>query len=127
VVAVIVAIVSASSLIGGNAFDTPFPYIGLVALFFVWWFVILPHQRAERRARQASGEQVMATGTAAPPGQAYAPPPPPGHAPTTAAGTAPVPAASPRPRNPRHDRGLLTILTIFVAMIAVGALWLYTL
>lgn len=120
IVAAIVAIVSGSSLIGGTAFDTPFPYLGLVALFFVWWFVILPHQRSERRARAAGGPGGTASpaGTTTPSGPAYAPPP----APTTG------PEAPPAPRrpNPRHDRGLLTALTLFVAMIGVGSLWLYT-
>lgn len=107
VIAVLLAIAAASNLVGG-AWDTPFPYLGLVALAVFWFFVLRPRQRAERAAMPLPGavpEQID-TSTPAHPGL-YPPPPP-------------------RVRNPRHDHGRLTLTTLFACMAAIGALWAYS-
>lgn len=153
IIAAIIAIVSASDLIGGGAFDTPFPYIGLAVLFCLWWFVIRPGQRSGRQQdEQPRGDLVEPAGSAAVTasdgsfptgtGTSGAPAPggwpsgewppgewPPGEWPRQdpSAPSTGCRARRPRRRLARHDRGALTLVTLCAILVALGALWAYEL
>ncbi|MGH3424928.1 MAG: PspC domain-containing protein, partial [Nocardioidaceae bacterium] len=134
IIAAIIAIVSASSLIGGDAFDTPFPYLGLVGLFLLWWIVIRPYQRERRHHDRDVPADVPGTaaytpvyGPVPPPSMAGQAAPRPGATTTMPGGPEAAPYRPPKPRNPRHDHGVLTAVTFFTAMIAVGGVWAYSL
>lgn len=121
IIAGIIAVVSGFGMIGGNALDTPFPYLGLAALGVFWFFAIRPHQarmKEQNEARRRTGagwsERLGPNG----PLGASGPLGPQG----------PLPGPSqwrPEPPNPRHDSGRLTLLTLLSSMVATGAVGIY--
>ncbi|MDO9377974.1 MAG: PspC domain-containing protein [Nocardioidaceae bacterium] len=93
------AVVSALGLVGDSPWDTPFPYLGLLALGALWWWVLRPSRRERRAARPVQAYPRTATGWD---------------------GATPVLPPPPRPVDPRHDGGRLTVATLMLALVAVG-------
>lgn len=117
IAAVIIAIASAASMVGG-AWHSPFPYVALAAVGGLWWLFVRPRQEAAPELTASSAHPTV--GATVTSGVTAVPATPEGQQRWI------YPPVPPRPRNPRHDGGRLTLISLCMAAMAVAGVWIYS-